>query len=134
MLLRVEWDPVLLRSTIPDIYWVCSRCIPASKYIPCIYLVYIRYILAYTKYIPGIYFDVGIYLVYTRYIASIQNSIPDGWCCGGGQGPIPPVPPATTSPGLVMALIITPTALILCILALGRVGLQGVLGAENWKC
>ncbi len=32
--------------------------------------------------------------------------IPGGWCCGGGHGPIPPEPPAITSPGVV-ALVMT---------------------------
>ncbi len=42
-----------------------------------------------------------IYQVYVRYM----SIIPGGWCCGGGHGPIPPEPPAITSPGLVMTLI-----------------------------
>ena len=69
-------------------------------YIPGIYLVY-TLTLVYTWYIPG------IYLVYTN----VKNLLPGGWCCGGGQGPIPPVPPATTSPGLVITLILSLPAL-----------------------
>ncbi len=41
-----------------------------------------------------------IYLIYYCYI-------PGGWCCGGGQGPIPPDQPAIVSPGLVMTLILS---------------------------
>ena len=61
----------------------------------------------YTRYIFWHWYIPGIYLVYTWYIPMHQNKIPGGWCCGGGQGPIPPVPPATTSPGIVMTLILS---------------------------
>ncbi len=49
-----------------------------------------------------------IFHVYTWYIHSIfwVFSAPCGWCCRGGQGPIPPDPPAITSPGLVITLIL----------------------------
>ena len=45
-----------------------------------------------------------IYNVYTWYIHSILcvYTPPGGWCCGGGQDPIPPDPPAITSPGRVI--------------------------------
>ena len=49
-----------------------------------------------------------IYNVYTWYIHSILCVyIPlGGWCCRGGQGPIPPDPPAITSPGRVVIFIL----------------------------
>ncbi len=49
-----------------------------------------------------------IYMTYTLHIHSILwvYSAPGGWCCGGGQGPIPPDPPAITSPGRVITLIL----------------------------
>ncbi len=49
------------------------------------------------------------------YIHDIYNDIhcilsayapPGGWCCGGRQGPIPPAPPAMTSPGRIITLIL----------------------------
>ena len=69
----------------------------------------------YTLYILGIYIGYVlnipcIYMVYTVYIHSIIHvySPPGGWCCGGGQGPIPPAPPAITSesPGRVIIFIL----------------------------
>ena len=51
-----------------------------------------------------------IYNVYTWIIHSIfcVYTPPGGWCCGGGHGPIPPAPPATTSesPGRVITFIL----------------------------
>ena len=107
---------------IPGIYHLYLWYIPG--YIPGI-LVYTCYIQVYdqlrglrdwyrtsaSRFLCGIYLlcrrhwlIVGIYLVYTWYIPTYKNLLPGGWCCGGGQGPIPPVPPATTSPGLVITL------------------------------
>ncbi len=58
----------------------------------------------YICYMSGIYWAYVVYLdinqVYVRYM----SIIPGSWCCGGGHGPIPPEPPAITSPGLVMTL------------------------------
>ncbi len=77
----------------------------------------------YTMYIPCIYMAwhtqwhlhiQGIFYVYTMYIQCIYMDIhgiscayapPGGWCCRGGQGPIPPAPPAMTSPGWIITLI-----------------------------
>ncbi len=49
--------------------------------------------IVYTWYIHN------IFLGFTMYIHSIicVFTPPGGWCCGGGQGPIPPAPPAITS-------------------------------------
>jgi hypothetical protein len=87
-----------------DVYtWVTTKmviCQVYTWYIPCIYLlnVYDRDIpcinMEYYKNIPRIWYIPGIYQVYV-------SLIPGGWCCGGGHGPIPPDPPAITSPGLV---------------------------------
>ncbi len=55
-------------------------------------------------YILGIYiiyiWDIQcICMVYAWYMHSIicEYTPSGGWCCGGGQGPIPPAPPAITS-------------------------------------
>ncbi len=60
----------------------------------------------YIWYMSGIHWAYVLYLdinqVYVRYM----SNVPGGWCCGDGHGPIPPEPPAITSPGLVMTLII----------------------------
>ena len=77
-------------------------------YIQCICLVYILNILGiYIWYVLNI---LCIYMVCTLYIHSIIHvySPPGGWCCGGGQGPIPPAPPATTSesPGRAITFIL----------------------------
>ncbi len=83
----------------------------------CIYYTYILYVSsiyhAYTLYIHGIYYvyvcnilitymeyitDMSvIYNVYTWNIHSIffLYTPPSGWCCRGGQGPIPPDPHST---------------------------------------
>ena len=89
-----------------------------------IYIVYTEYIPCNTLYIHGIYYvyvcnilitymeyilDMSvIYNVYTWYIHSILcvYTPSGGWCCGGGQGPIPPDPLAITSPGRVITLIL----------------------------
>ena len=49
-----------------------------------------------------------IYMTYFLHLHSILwvYTAPGGWCCGGGQGPIPPDPPAITSPGRVITLIL----------------------------
>ena len=63
-----------------------------------------------------------------------QNKIPGGWCCGGGQGPIPPVPPATASPGIVMTLILSLPSLQqrrFLLLVSGHVSVKGALQTEN---
>jgi hypothetical protein len=66
-------------------------------------------------YILGIYIvyfgDIQcICLVYTLYMHSIicVYTPSDGYCCAGGQGPIPPAPPAITSesPGRVITFIL----------------------------
>ena len=77
-----------------------------TLYMLSIYIVYTWYIysifLGYTMYIFGIYIVMhSIICVYTP---------SGGWCCGGGQGPIPPAPPAITataeSPGRVITFIL----------------------------
>ncbi len=64
----------------------------------------------YVWYMSGIYWayveSLDINQVYVRYM----SIIPGGWCCGGGHGPIPPEPPATTFQGLVMTLILLTSA------------------------
>ncbi len=49
-------------------------------------------------------------LVFTWYMHSIIciYTPSGGWCCGGGQGPIPPAPPAITSesPGRVITFVL----------------------------
>ena len=57
---------------------------------------------AYTVYIPGIY---NVYILHIHSIL-LFSTPPGGWCCGRGQGPIPPEPPAITSPGRVMIFIL----------------------------
>ena len=47
-----------------------------------------------------------IYITYLLHSIMCVFSAPGGWCCGGGQGPIPPDPPAITSPGRVITLIL----------------------------
>ncbi len=94
--------------------------------IPVIYNEYTWYILNCISYVYAIYIYIeymlnihSIYNVYNMYIHYIymvyswnMNSIicvytrPGGWCCGGGQGPIPPAPPAITSPKRVMTFIL----------------------------
>ena len=71
-------------------------------YIPCIYRKMLIY-MEYTWYIHGIY--VIKPCMYFVYIMHVQR-LPGGWCCAGGQVPIPPDPPAMTSPGRVMTLIL----------------------------
>ena len=92
---------------IHDYLWYILRGIyhVYTTFIQCICLVYILYILGiYIWYVLNI---LCIYMVYTVYIHSIIHvySPPSGWCCRGGQGPIPPTPPAITSPGRVITLI-----------------------------
>ena len=74
-------------------------CMVYTRYIPDIYF----FPLVYIKYIPGIwhfYWHIpGIYQIYTKYI-------PGGWCCEGRHGPMPPEPPAITSLGLVITVIL----------------------------
>ena len=72
-------------------------CMVYIRYIPDIYF----YQLVYDQYIPGLW-HIGIYQVYDQYM----TDIPGGWCCGGGHGPMPPEPPAITSPGLVITVIL----------------------------
>ncbi len=64
-------------------------------HIPVIWHVYDMYMVIYHLYICHIN---GLWQVYSWYI-------PGGWCCEGGHGPIPPDPPAITSPGLVTTVI-----------------------------
>jgi hypothetical protein len=86
-----------------QVYTVCRHmkgiCMFYTRYIPDIYF----FPLVYIKYIPGIwhfYWHIpGIYQIYTKYI-------PGGWCCEGRHGPMPPEPPAITSPGLVITVIL----------------------------
>ncbi len=88
------WYILCIYLNIPSLYIVYAQ------YIHCIYLVYIEYIV-------GIYnYMLSIYIVYTCIICVYTP--PGGWCCGGGQGPIPPAPPATTSesPGRVITFIL----------------------------
>ena len=114
---------------IPAIWMTC----PYGFDIPGInheYTMYIKSIWTYGFYIPGIYhvytmyiqgicdipftyqtytlYIQGIYKVYMLHIHSILllSTPPGGWCCGGGHGPIPPEPPAITSPGRVMIFIL----------------------------
>jgi hypothetical protein len=106
-----------------------------AMYIQCIYMVYTvtstysRNILCiyhvYTMYIHCIYSDIYIFKEYSMYLPCIYNVytcaeanlnwiyivyyayiLPGGWCWGGGQGPIPPAPPAITSPGRVLTFIL----------------------------
>jgi hypothetical protein len=98
-----------------------------TKNIHCIYyMVILSIYVAYTKYIYSIFFlyilhILGIYIVYfwdiqcisstyTLYMHSIicVYTPSGGWYCGGGQGPIPPAPPAITSesPGRVITFIL----------------------------
>ena len=73
--------------SIPDIYFL-------TYYMPSIYLVYSFWIVIYQEYI-----------LYIPYIfVSVIWFIPEGWCCGAGHGPIPPEPPAITSPGQVITV------------------------------
>ncbi len=76
-------------------------------------------------YIHDIYSDIYIFKEYYMYLPCIYNVytcadanlnwicivyyayiLPCGWCWGGGQGPIPPAPPAITSPGRVLTFIL----------------------------
>ncbi len=104
-------------------------------YIPCIYMVYtvtptysknilrIYHVCTwYTMYVHGIYIVytvtstysrniLCIYHVYTMYIHGYTWYIMclcSTWplMLGGGQGPIPPAPPAMTSPGRIITLIL----------------------------
>ena len=72
-----------------------------------VYTLYIHKLGIYIGYVLNI---PCLYMVYTVYIHSMIHvySPPGGWCCGGGQGPIPPAPPATTSesPGRVITFIL----------------------------
>jgi len=68
-----------------------------TKYIPCICHVYSR-ISRYTWDIHGIY----QYLLAIHCIHNTYTKIPGGSSCASGQGPIPPDPPAMTSPGCVI--------------------------------
>ncbi len=112
---------------IPGIYLVYTMHIPKSfwysSYIPRIFMEYtIWYILCIYLNIPRLYivhaqnyalYILGIYIVYfwdMQCICIVSNvyTPPSGWCCRGGQGPIPPAPPATTSesPGRVIIFLL----------------------------
>ena len=92
---------------------VLTRCMTGiylrssyDRFMHGIYQVYTMYILlsiriypVYTWYMTFYWHIPRIYQVYDRYI-------PGGWCCGGGHGPMPPEPPAITSPGLVITVIL----------------------------
>ncbi len=92
-------------SDIPVIYQEYSWNIlhGISFVYTCIYHVYTQYMLiyvVYTWYIYSIFLGYTMcmlctYIVYTCIICVFTP--PGGWCCGGGQGPIPPAPRATTS-------------------------------------
>ncbi len=97
-----EMSQKVLSRYMSGIYCVSSYerlCMVYTGYIPDIYF----FQLVYIKHIPGIwhfYWQIqGICHVYDKYI-------PGGWCCGGGHDPMPPEPPAITSPGLVITVIL----------------------------
>jgi hypothetical protein len=100
----VKWvsGPLPLGDIYNDIYIFKEYAV----YILCIYMVYTWYIqwhllipgisITYTMYMHGIYMDIhGISCAYAP---------PGGWFCRGGQGPIPPAPPAMTLPGWIITL------------------------------
>ncbi len=93
-------------SDIPDIYqeYLWYILYGLSFVYTCIYQVYTEYMLSiyivYTWYVYSIFlgytmYIFGIYSIYTLYNMRMYST--GGWCCGGGQGPIPLAPPAITS-------------------------------------
>ncbi len=97
-----------------SIYMVCTRYIPVTSvytwYMPGIYWVYTsnnNIHLVYVSYLYGVYHVYYHYIFLTGWLVLCVVL----WCCAGGQGPIPPDPSATTSPGLVMTQIFSLPAL-----------------------
>ena len=114
-------------SKYNEYVWYITGISHPDWYMHGIYMVYTWYIPSiwcphtYVWYIPcktfmGLfrtffYIDIRvIYQVYPQDIHGISRYtcyIPlGGWCCGGGQGPIPPDPPAITSPVRVVIFIL----------------------------
>ncbi len=109
ILVRLWYTSYIPRLFIVYTTWfILSKYFVYAKYIYCISSVYTMYILG--KYIVYFWVSKCIYLVYTLFIHGIicVYTPPGGWCCGGGQGPIPPAPPAITSksPGRVITFIL----------------------------
>ncbi len=117
---------------MPDIYIFKEY----SMYISSIYMVY-------TLYIQWHLHIQGIFYVYTMYIHGIYMNIhgiscayapPGGWCCGGGQSPIPRISTGSTSNDIAWMnhnFDLSPFLPTLAILAPGKVDAQGAPGTEN---
>jgi hypothetical protein len=107
--LHIQGIFIVYTLYIRGIYMIYRVTSTNLRNIHCIYLVYtwnihgIYTVIQWHLYIELNNIIEGIFIVYIMYIHYIYYDIhyiscayapPGGWCCGGGQGPIPPAPPA----------------------------------------